>query len=401
MPRLRSSAAAAALTLAVSAALGLAAAVAGRAEAGACDDAPPEWLVCEDFEAGGLGWERWFAQSPWVECISCPNGVNDPARIRLVDDPAQAHGGRWSLHMPAEAGGGYQGGALTWRSCDGPKRQGCRLTGRDELYMRAWVRLADDHQKVHHFLSIDGTRPGGYWESDGNAGCRPNGLSWAGTTLDFNERRELFFYTYFPGMRCDRGGYCSGDRVRQICDLCATKGMPCDGGPECCWGNLFQSAAPVILPRGRWACLEIQMRLNTPGQADGTMAYWLDGQLGHAQAGMRWRETDALQLNKVWLQHYLAAGDADRPNRVWFDDVVVSTAPIGCGFAPPASATAVTSPAAPTAVASPSPSDTATAAATSTGEPSPSPTPRPTLGPSGSATPARDRIALPWLDGGA
>lgn len=38
-----------------------------------------------------------------------------------------------------------------------------------------------------------------------------------------------------------------------------------------------------------------------------------------------------LQLNKAWLQHYIAGDDADQSNRAWFDDVVVSTERIGCG----------------------------------------------------------------------
>jgi hypothetical protein len=193
------------------------------------------------------------------------------------------------------------------------------------------VRLAEDHEYVHHFLSLAGTRSDRYWDADGNAGCRPNGTRAAGTTLDFNRQRELFFYTYFPEMRCDRGGYCSGDYARQICEGCARKEMPCLGEPECCWGNHFGPETPEILPRGRWVCLEIMMRLNTPGEADGVMAFWVDGALVHEQTGMHWRDIEALQLNKAWLQHYIAGGDADRSNKIWFDDMVVSTEPIGCG----------------------------------------------------------------------
>jgi hypothetical protein len=191
--------------------------------------------------------------------------------------------------------------------------------------------LAEDHQLVHHFLEIAGTRPDRYWESDGNAGCRPNGSRWAGTTLDFDADRNLVFYTYFPEMRCDAGGYCSGETVRAICAQCGAKDMPCRTRQECCWGNLFRPEPPAVIPRGEWVCLEIMMSLNTPGLADGSMAFWVDGLLAHEQSGMEWRDTNELQLNKAWLQHYIAAGDADSSNRIWFDDVIVSTEPIGCG----------------------------------------------------------------------
>ncbi|MFN2251197.1 MAG: Dickkopf N-terminal cysteine-rich domain-containing protein [Anaerolineae bacterium] len=303
---------------------------AGGQPATMCDDPGSSWLMCEDFEDGGLGWQEWFARSPWTECLGCSGGVNDPARIRLDEDPAAAHSGSWSLTMPAAESTGYLGASLTYRDCASDKRPGCRLSNHEELYFTAHVRLAEDHQYVHHFLSIAGTQPDRYWDCDGNAGCRPNGYRAAGTTLDFNRDHELFFYTYFPDMRCDRGGYCSGDYAQQICDGCAGKDMPCTSGLECCWGNHFGPEEPVVLETGRWVCLELHQRLNTPGGADGEMSFWVDGELAHRQTGMDWRDVSELGLNKAWLQHYIAAGDADQSNQVWFDDVVVSTERIGC-----------------------------------------------------------------------
>ncbi len=300
-----------------------------------CSDPEPEWLACEDFEEGSLGWDAWFAQSPWVECLGCSGGSSNPDRIVLLDDAAAAHSGNWSLYLPAASAAGYQGASLTFRTCAGAKAQGCALTNYDELYLRAWVRLAADHQYVHHFLALAGTRPDAYWECDGNAGCRPNGYRAAGTTLDFDTDHSLFFYTYFPDMSCDSGGYCSGDYAQSICDGCATKEMPCESGLECCWGNIFRPSPEVILPRGEWVCLEIGMRLNTPGAADGQMTFWINDVLGLQQTGMSWRDVSELGLNKAWLQHYIASGDATQSNRVWFDDVVVSTARIGCAAGPP------------------------------------------------------------------
>jgi MYXO-CTERM domain-containing protein len=302
------------------------------AHASECDAPESQWLACEDFEDGEQGWSSWFEQSAFVECNGCPDGQNDPARIRLAND--EAHDGQWSLHMPAEASAGYRGASLTWRSCDGEKQPGCSLTGYEQLYWRAWVKLGADHQYVHHFMSIAGTRPDQYWGADGTAGCRPNGQRAAGTTVDFDENHGLFFYTYFPEMTCDSGGYCSGDYVQQICDDCSQKGMPCTDGLECCWGNHFSADPRPVLERDRWVCLEMMQRLNTPGESDGEMAFWVDGELGHRQTGMHWRDVSELQLNKVWVQHYIAGGDAEQSNRIWWDDVIVSTARIGCGGPP-------------------------------------------------------------------
>src|SRR5690606_28743231 len=77
--------------------LSLALSVAWRSSASAatCDSPAPEWLACEDFEDGALGWEAWFAQSPWVECNGCSSGTNNPDRIQLLNDASAAHSGNW------------------------------------------------------------------------------------------------------------------------------------------------------------------------------------------------------------------------------------------------------------------------------------------------------------------
>ena len=148
-----------------------------------CDQPAAAWLFCEDFEDVASGFDAWFAQSPFAECNGCPGGTNDPLRILLDGDAQNAHTGTGSLHMPADAAANYRGASLTFRSCANQKQAGCTpLTGYDQLYFRAWVQLASDHQYVHHFMSIAGTQPNNYWDSDGNAGCRPNGYRAAGTT---------------------------------------------------------------------------------------------------------------------------------------------------------------------------------------------------------------------------
>ncbi len=60
--------------------------------------------------------------------------------------------------------------------------------------------------------------------------------------------------------------------------------------------------------------------------------------VAHEVTGMHFRDVDALQLNKVSLQHYLTTEDAaGHSNRIWFDDVVVATEYIGpmVGDVPP------------------------------------------------------------------
>lgn len=291
-----------------------------------CDNPDPAWLLCEDFEGMEQGFDAWLSGSAWTENI----GGDDPGRMT---SSSEAHGGKWALFYPAAASSGYQGADLVYRSCAGTNQPGCQLTGYPELYFRAYFRLAGDHQKVHHFLAIGGGQLDDYWGPYGNAGCRPNGQNAMGTTVDFSDGdHATFFYTYYPEMSCDPGSVCDNYAdPQQICDGCAQKGMPCSSGLECCWGNHFKPDPPVTLPLDQWVCFEMMMRANDVGQANGSMAYWINGVLAHEVSGMHFRDVEQLQLNKASLQHYLTSDDAGgHSNRIWFDDVVISTSRIGC-----------------------------------------------------------------------
>lgn len=290
-----------------------------------CSNPNPEWLLCEDFEGGGGDFDAWLAGSDF---ISGP-GDDDRGRVTLATDHVRS--GVSALYMSAAPESGYQGGGMDWRACDGAQESNCSMLSFDRLYFRVWVRFAEDHRYVHHFLNIGGSKPDDYWYH-GTAGCLPNGELAMGTTVDFREEtHESHFYTYFPEMSCDTncGNYAD---VTAICEECAEKGLPtCEEQEQCCWGNSFEPEAPHYFPVGEWFCFEMMMKANTPGEHDGEMAYWVDEELIHSEEEMMWRTVPELALNRVRLQHYITESDAEgHSNRVWFDDVVVSTAPIGC-----------------------------------------------------------------------
>ncbi|MBK7578593.1 MAG: hypothetical protein IPI67_00170 [Myxococcales bacterium] len=289
-----------------------------------CKNPAPAWLLCDDFEGMGAGFDSWLASSPWTENI----GAKDPGRMT---SSTEAHRGGFSLYMPAAASAGYQGADLMFRTCSGQNKSGCALTGYDKLYFRAFFKLAPDHERVHHFLSIGGSQK--YWDAYGNAGCRPDGTRHMGTTVDFKPlTHSTFFYSYFPDMKCESAASCSNYAdPKAICDGCATKGMPCTNGLECCWGETLAPSPEVTLPLDKWVCLEMMMKANDPGKSNGEMAYFIDGVPAHQLTTMAFRATSDLKLNMVRLQHYLETSDAkSHSNRIWFDDVVVSTEPIGC-----------------------------------------------------------------------
>lgn len=296
-----------------------------------CTNPAAEWLLCEDFESGGGDFDTWRAGSPFNAGV----GLGDRGRITL--DSEQVHGGAYALHMPAAASSGYQGAALSWRKCEGAQVEGCdgRMDSFETLYFRTWVRFAPDHQTVHHFLNIAGGLPDQFY-SLGASGCLPSGKVRIGATVDSKaDTHNTFFYTYHPEMSCDSNcvSYMGQQWVETNCAHCADIGMPtCEEQLRCCWGDGFAPATPVPFPVGRWFCFEMMVKANTPGQHDGVMAYWIDGELGHQVDDMMWRTVPEVTLNRVSLQHYNETEDVDgHSNKVSFDDVVVSTAPIGCG----------------------------------------------------------------------
>lgn len=289
-----------------------------------CQHPHPAWLLCDDFEAMADGYAAWRSSGKWTENI----GADDPGRMTSSNE---AHTGSWSLYMPADASAGYQGADLIYRICQGANEPGCELSGYDQLYFRAYVKFAADHERAHHFLAVAGSQQ--YWDAEGNAGCRPNGSKATGTTVDFEaDSHDSYFYTYFPEMSCDSASVCdSYDDAQAVCDGCAARGLPCTNGLECCWGNEFYPSPHVAFPKDQWFCLEMMMKVNAVGQKDGEMAYWVDGVLATEKKDMGFRTASALQLNMARLQHYNETSDVNgHSNRVWFDDVVVSTERIGC-----------------------------------------------------------------------
>ncbi len=214
--------------------------------------------------------------------------------------------------------------------------------GVDRAFVRFYTKFAPDHGYEHHFVELGGYQPAPPWPNP-RAGSRPAG----------NERMLVFIdpvgvygkypppgvwqlYTYWSEMKI------SADRHY--------------------WGNCLAPAEPQQIPRGKWQCVELMVQMNSaPDRRDGELALWVDGKLAmHVRQGIRrgpWsgmgfdvlkdggepfeglllRNDERLKINHLWLEHYVDAGaqrqnrvQSPNPvNRVWFDDVVVSTRYVG------------------------------------------------------------------------
>ena len=219
---------------------------------------------------------------------------------------------------------------------------GYRFFGEERVYVRFYMKWdAAWDRPMHHFFAIHGDQDNDPWSCHGTAGCRPNGIKCLnGATVDSRETvadelpGEPFFYSYFPDMSCDPGATCHNYAdPAAICQGCANRGLPCENGLECCWGNHFNlnQGTPVSMEQERWYSVETMIQANSvllgAGNYDGEMALWIDGELVAHHTGMLWRHAEELLLNHLIVWNYFP--EATKSYRIWFDNLVISTTPIG------------------------------------------------------------------------
>lgn len=214
--------------------------------------------------------------------------------------------------------------------------------GEDKVFLRFYTKFSADHAYEHHFVELGGYNPPTPWPNP-RAGTRPQGDDRLMVFIDPIGRYGRYpppgvwvLYTYWPEMKISADGYY--------------------------WGNCLAPAQPVPVPRDRWLCVELMIKLNSaPEKSDGELALWIDGKFvmrfaegmkrgtwsgmgfklvesgGEPFEGLRLRTSMDLKINHLWLEHYADEGaqrqnklaDPNRVNRVWFDDIVVARKYVG------------------------------------------------------------------------
>jgi len=98
------------------------------------------------------------------------------------------------------------------------------------------------------------------------------------------------------------------------------------------WLGGVRSATPIFDAAhvGQWRCIEAHARLNDAGQANGVFELWIDGTLEAQEVGMNWVGAYGdYGINAVFFENYWNAGSPQAQER-YFDNIIVSTQPIGC-----------------------------------------------------------------------
>jgi hypothetical protein len=218
--------------------------------------------------------------------------------IRVNYDVRYAHSGACSMEAIALPGEDAGGMARIWF-----------MPGYDKVHVRWYCRFCPDFDQgnLMHLNKLTATCWEDRWAA--TAGKRPSGFDFFRTTLDIwrdwgrnPAPGEPVFYSYFPLMKINRktGKY---------------------------WGNLFKPKRKILIRRGRWYCMEMMLKANVAGFSNGEQAFWINGKLiGHFK-NITWRYTDDLKINSFSLGLYIHSNK--NINRIWYDDVVVSTDFIG------------------------------------------------------------------------
>jgi len=225
----------------------------GGAQGRGGEAARVDTVLAEDFESGNLG--------AWQDGV-------DPARHRIVTDPSGAQSGTHYLDVTYPAG--RDGGWLTRFF----------LPGYDSLYVSMWVRFPTPWQGSTKLLALYGSRSDNQWSGFGQAGKCPSGTDFFATMLVTEQTGPTRFYTYYPAMAREPDGVT-------------------------CWGRYGDGTehyvAPSSLSLDTWHQLEFWVQLNTPGQANASQRFSLDGVQRGTWAGLGFRTSVALRLNAVQL----------------------------------------------------------------------------------------------------
>lgn len=286
----------------------------------------PDVVFVENFEQASLD----AVKKRW-------ESVSKAEIMSLSDDRPPASGGKRSL-LVSHVGGQGDGGHLYRRL----------QPGHDKLHVRFYVKFDSRCAPIHHFFHVGGYHPATPYPQ-GGAGQRPRGDERFSVGIEpFGKAWAWDYYAYWMEMG----------------------GSPPRGQT---WGNSFLGTAKPRVPRDAWICMETMIKLNDVDDRNGELALWVDGKRishlgqgfpkgkwtfdkflpgegaegirwsdarggresfrvppgGEPFQGFRWRKSEQLKLNFLWVLVYITQAPQGQVSKVWFDDIVVAREYIG------------------------------------------------------------------------
>lgn len=249
----------------------------------------PSVIFSEDFES-----EQY--KKNWDEIRD-----NDEKVLSLVG-PDETNGIGQCLKVTAKLGKNTGGGLTKW------------FESADTLFIRFYTRFAPESDYIHHFVTLranKGLTGNDRWSGFGGAGLKPEGGERFSTALEpwgnwgkWQAPGRWNFYSYWHEMKA------SGDGNY--------------------WGNSFRPDSQPNIRKGEWICAEFMLKHNTPDNADGEQAFWINGELRGHWKGFQWRTSANLRANALTLESYVTDRWTNNPtNIIYFDNLVIANRYIG------------------------------------------------------------------------
>jgi hypothetical protein len=265
--------------------------VSTTATVSSCATPPPGTIFCDDFE------DTTTLATKYTD-------YND-ASGRFVPTSGEAHSGTHA--MSARYDPGVEDSGYLWynfgRNPAGSKTQAS--TDFTDIYWRVWMKVARGFQgnpqkfsraRVLARSDYTDAATGHVWNGSAlNLLLDPaTGVGTDGTTLLTSGYNDFAHYNWLGAV---------------------------DGATQ-----VYDSSH-----QDRWQCVEVHMKLNTPGQSDGVFEYWVDGSLDAQRTGLNWRGSyTGYGINHFALENWWNGGLAPTTEYRYFDDLMISTQRIGC-----------------------------------------------------------------------
>jgi hypothetical protein len=266
---------------------------AGALPVSECDQMKPEWLWCDDFESNRLSGYFGYSDGGGRFVRQAGVGVSGGYGMRVRFDEGTVSAGTLQLSIGRNPAAGV-----------GSNTHGDPNARYRDVYWRMYVR----------------TEPG--WI--GSSGHKLNratvlaGSNWQQAMIAHvwgDDRPEL---VADPASGTDESGNLMTTRYNDFANLR--------------WLGSRRGATPVFSSSraGEWQCVEARARLNDAGQSNGVFQMWINGELDAQRTDLNWVGSyDSYGINAVFFENYWNGGAPQRQER-FFDNLVVSTARIGC-----------------------------------------------------------------------
>jgi hypothetical protein len=238
----------------------------------------------------------------WTRTFQAPN-------IRIATEPGNFYSGTKAIEFTVPQQGTEASGTVI--KAISP--------GRDILFLRYYGKF-DSGFNVIGSSHIGSTMSGNYC----CAGLKADGYNQFFVSYEAGREEtsiaspgKLRVYVYHPDQRDIWGDHYFPTGV--VSPFTAVPGS---------FGSTFVARPDIVPQLGRWYAYELMVKVNTPGQRDGRIAMWLDGQLVADFPNLRLRETTNLKIDQISVDLYVKSNTRAAARR-WIDNVVVATSYIG------------------------------------------------------------------------